>query len=81
MIFIPIIIFLKVARGCRPADVWVKLLAAGSMRRPADIESKDTGQAFKIVSRLQTVAGCVLSADIFAVSCPQVLFPIAFGIL
>lgn len=46
MIFIPIIIFLKVARGCRPADVWVKLLAAGSMRRPADIESEGADPGF-----------------------------------
>lgn len=45
------------------------------------VGNKCAGQAFKIVSRLQTVAGCVLSADIFAVFCPQVLFSIDFGIL
>ena len=45
------------------------------------VGNKCAGQAFKVVPRIQIAAGCVLSADVFAVSCPQVLFPIDFGIL
>ena len=58
-----------------------KLLAAGVCAGRTDVGSKGTGQAFKVILRLQTAAFCVLPVDIFAVFCPQVLFPIAFGIL
>ena len=46
-----------------------------------DAGSEGARHAFKAVPRLQTAAFCVLPVDIFAVFCPQVLFPIAFGIL